>query len=674
LRSLRNAVLAVAFVLAGVCDARAAWNNAGVFIRSVYDAQIDQPLIPDFAGGVYVPSWDGLGFNGYQDGFLAHFDHGGDAVWPERALSYAYGGVGAVPDGAGGVIVACGGADTIRVLRFAPDGNLESGWPAGGVSTGLQGHATPQVLGLPDEAGGMFVFNGVDALAEHRDGTGASVSGWPVALPRSGAGISPRAARDSNGGLYVWSPTYFPGDSLYLFHAAADGSIPPGWSSGGAAVAAHPDFFPGGLVADPSGGVFVVWRRHPVGWYDTPHPFAFMPCSLMVQHFTVSGGIAPGLPAEGRVITAVTDTALTTPEAVSDGAGGLYVTWGLVSAQGTGIHTVRLGGDGLPASGWPAGGIDMLPPGTPYAPPGDRAFGFYYFIRMGQGFTTAADGGGGLFIAWRDSLPGNTTVALQRVQSDGTRAPGWPASGALAHDATGAGGEVTGLVPDGAGGAFVAWHHVTLWPMATVVRSASIENPHENSDFYLNRVGPSGVVAALASLASASIDGSVARLSWLVSDGASRFTIERRVDAGAWARVAETSPDGRGFVSYDDPVPAGASTLAYRLAWTESGTAVSAGEVTLVVPHAARFALESLAPNPARDALTVRFALRSGTLAKLELIDVAGRRLRSESLEAGTGGERVLRLDGLDALPAGVYLARLSQGTERAFARVAVVK
>jgi hypothetical protein len=213
---------------------------------------------------------------------------------------------------------------------------------------------------------------------------------------------------------------------------------------------------------------------------------------------------------------------------------------------------------------------------------------------------------------------------------------------------------------------FVAWHHVTRWP-------GDYGMPHEESDLYINLVDAKGVVATLASLASASIDASVAHLTWLVSGRVSRFAIERRVDAGAWTRVAEASPDGRGFVSYDDPVPAGASTLGYRLAWAENGSALTAGEVTLAMPHGARFALESLAPNPARDAFTVRFALRSGVPATLELIDIAGRRVRCEALGA-SDGERVLRLEGLSGLPAGIYLARLSQGAERAFARIAIVR
>ncbi|MFI5372757.1 MAG: T9SS type A sorting domain-containing protein, partial [Candidatus Eisenbacteria bacterium] len=188
-------------------------------------------------------------------------------------------------------------------------------------------------------------------------------------------------------------------------------------------------------------------------------------------------------------------------------------------------------------------------------------------------------------------------------------------------------------------------------------------------------VGPSGVVATLASLAAASIDAGTAHLTWLASAAAGvRFTIERRVDAGPWAPIGEAFSDGRGDVSFADPVPAGAASLGYRLSWTANGTHLTAGEVTLAVPRQARFALESLAPNPARDALTVRFALRANVPATLELIDVAGRRVRSEALETGAGGERVLRLDGLDALPAGMYLVRLSQGAGRAIARVALVR
>jgi hypothetical protein len=368
--------------------------------------------------------------------------------------------------------------------------------------------------------------------------------------------------------------------------------------------------------------------------------------TIVVQRVTPEGAIATGWPQEGLTVAGAVDSSLSPLRAVSDSAGGLYIAWGYVSSQGNGARLMHLGPDGQAVEGWPTGGKEMLPADAHYEP------------NLTIGIALAADGQGGAFLAWRDATPTDTTVKVLHVSSDGSIAPGWPSEGVAAHDISGTGGEVVGLLPDGAGGVIVAWYQYSTGPPISL---------------WMNRIGPSGVVAVLASLAAASIDAGTAHLSWLVSDPNARLTIERRVDAGAWTRVADTSPDGRGFVLFDDPVPAGAASLSYRLAWFESGTRTTAGEVTLTVPHESRFALESLAPNPARDGITVRFALRSGASATLELLDIAGRRVRSEALGA-TGGERVIRLSGLDALPAGIYLARLSQGAERAIARVALVK
>ncbi|MFI5372431.1 MAG: hypothetical protein ACHQ52_12805, partial [Candidatus Eisenbacteria bacterium] len=95
MKSLRVTVLAVALAAAAASSARAGWNPAGVLVVSMRDGQIDQPLVSDLAGGVYLPYWTDIGIGVPSDAFLVHLDHGGDGSWPSLPLTVAFGGAGA---------------------------------------------------------------------------------------------------------------------------------------------------------------------------------------------------------------------------------------------------------------------------------------------------------------------------------------------------------------------------------------------------------------------------------------------------------------------------------------------------------------------------------------------------------------------------------------------------
>ena len=68
---------------------------------------------------------------------------------------------------------------------------------------------------------------------------------------------------------------------------------------------------------------------------------------------------------------------------------------------------------------------------------------------------------------------------------------------------------------------------------------------------------------------------------------------------------------------------------------------------------------------------TNRFALGDDSPARVELIDVAGHRVRS--LEVRGAGEHVERFERLDALAAGVYFVRLTHRGRTSTSRVALV-
>src|SRR5262245_24608054 len=88
----------------------------------------------------------------------------------------------------------------------------------------------------------------------------------------------------------------------------------------------------------------------------------------------------------------------------------------------------------------------------------------------------------------------------------------------------------------------------------------------------------------------------------------------------------------------------------------------AAGELTLI----------GISPNPGRGAIRFRFRLANREPARIELLDVAGRRVTMRDVsDLGPGAHQVELGSGLRA---GVYLVRLTQGSEVRNARAAVLE
>jgi hypothetical protein len=122
----------------------------------------------------------------------------------------------------------------------------------------------------------------------------------------------------------------------------------------------------------------------------------------------------------------------------------------------------------------------------------------------------------------------------------------------------------------------------------------------------------------------------------------------------------------------DDAVVAG-TRYDYRLGVQTGAEEAFAGEVAVEVPRA-ELELAGAMPNPARSsALNVRFRLAGFEPARLELIDVSGRRVIGRELGAlGSGWHTTDLATGARIRP-GVYALRLTQGTAQIGRRVVVV-
>src|SRR5262245_25941548 len=128
-----------------------------------------------------------------------------------------------------------------------------------------------------------------------------------------------------------------------------------------------------------------------------------------------------------------------------DGVGGAFVAFRdfrHYNLTDDDVYLQRITGTGQIAPGWPSDGLPVC-----VAP------------RAQELSAISPDGRGGVLLVWQDFRNQDVTstdIYAQRVQADGTLAPGWPVNGAPASQTLGyQSGPVVDA--DGLGGAYVAW-------------------------------------------------------------------------------------------------------------------------------------------------------------------------------------------------------------------------
>jgi galactose oxidase-like protein len=178
-------------------------------------------------------------------------------------------------------------------------------------------------------------------------------------------------------------------------------------------------------------------------------------------------------------------------------------------------------------------------------------------------------------------------------------------------------------------------------------------------------------VPVAVSLASSDARPDGVRLLWWSSFSAGTVaTLETRRGEESWHAIAELVTDGGGRFGYEDRKVSPGERVGYRL--VSRGTPWPASEVWVTVPQRATLALAGARPNPAVDAPMVVFSLASDSPARLELFDLAGRRLATREVGALGAGEHQLRIG--ESLAPGLYVARLAQQGKVVTARFAVAR
>jgi len=185
-----------------------------------------------------------------------------------------------------------------------------------------------------------------------------------------------------------------------------------------------------------------------------------------------------------------------------------------------------------------------------------------------------------------------------------------------------------------------------------------------------------GPVPALATLVESEATADAVTLAWYVADpAAGPFDLERRSADEDWRTLASLSPDGEGYVRYEDRAVTPGVPLSYRLVDRGTGVGGAQGEVTVDVPGTdpnSALAI-SVAFAPGHE-LALDLALPRAGEVRYDLVTLAGRRLAGGSLGVLPAGrqQRLVAVEG--HLVSGVYFVRVRQGAAQAVARAVFVQ
>jgi len=556
---------------------------------------------------------------------------------------------------------------------------------------------------------------------------------WPLFGRAISNATSPQlhaviASDGAGGALIAWQDFRTQQPEIAMNHVLASGSIDANWPHFGRSVVTDPNAISGAvagqanpvIVPDGAGGAIVAWEdgRDP----DTE-------TDIFATHLLANGQVDGAWPVNGVALVLI-DGVQDAPAIVTDGAGGAIVTW---MDRRTGASVIDLFAQHVLASGvvdprWPVNGLAVsTAPGTQELPviSADGAggaiiawqdqrglpSGFDVFAQHvlnsgsvdrawpvnGLGVCTASgdqgrptitsDAGAGAIVVWTDArVVGSDHIFAEHVLITGVVDAAWPVNGRQLSNAALLESR-SRAVPDGAGGAIVSWQGFTT-----------------ELNIYAQHVKANGIVdpawpAAGRALSDATRQQTTAELA---SDGAggaivtwqdgNRVIAQHVLSTSAFdpayppTGLALADPNG----GQGDAAIVAAGLNDAIVTWTDGRDALTTGAdiyaiqvlaaETLDVPGPSAIGLRFTRPNPnpARDPLTLRYALPRDAGVTLAVFDAAGRRVRQLVTGLQPAGEHAVVWDLRDErggpIGAGLYLARLESGGETLTQKVMRVK
>jgi predicted lipoprotein with Yx(FWY)xxD motif len=637
----------------------AAWPTdpfVNVPVCTAYNMQDSPTSVSDGAGGAIITWSDhrNLGWDIYAQRISAD----GTAQWTADGVALCTATSEqlhptSVSDGAGGAIVTWydlrNGNWDIYARRISADGTVQ--WAADGVAlcTATRDQYNPVIVS--DGAGGANIAwvdyrsgNNYDIYAQQISATGTvqwTANGVALCSATGDQAGSTIVSDDAGGAIVAWADNRS-GTNYDIYAQRISAAGTPQWMANGVALCiatvrvttADPM-----ITSDGAGGAIVTWQDSRGGNHD-----------IYAQRISAAGTVQ--WTANGAVLCSATNYQYS-PTIVTDGAGGAIVTWhdqrsGISPTYYTDIYAQRISAAGTVQ--WTADGVALCTAiGGQYCP------------------TIVSDGAGGAIVAWHDQRSGDSEayadIYSQRISAGG--AAQWSVDGvALCTDPSRQCFPI--IVSNGTGGAIVTW-----------------EDNRSYYDIYAQNVNADGALGdvptpVLLSLVNTDVGADFVTLTWLATgSGGDVATVYRSPAGGQWTRIGQITADGTGHLRYADPIDATATRVGYRLGIVDAGIEGFHGETWVDLPvrdAALAFALDPVRPNPTQGgALTVRFTLPNAAPARIELVDVSGRRVVEREVGSLGAGQHTLDLGEGQRLAPGLYLVRLSQGGNTRVTRVAVL-
>lgn len=411
------------------------WAAGGVQVANGSFTQDNTRLLADGSGGVFI-TWDDGGISVGFDVHAQRLNSAGVPQWSVEGVlvsdadSWQFISI-PVLDGAGGIILVWEdyreGPPSSYGQRL--DGSGVAQWASNGLlilGPSLM-HWNPQAATDGDQ-GAILVWQDrrnltTDLFAQRVTKAGATAwptNGRPVCLA-AGDQLRPQIVSDGAGGAIVaWEDPRSGVRDLYAQRLDPTGA--PLWTVDGIAVcSAIGEQRNLRMIPDGAGGAILVWEDGRSGAAD-----------LYVQRLDASGN-ALWTPDGVALCTAA--GVQSDPAIVSDGADGAIVAWADFRGGATSdIYVRRVDGSGVPQ-------------GTPDGTAVCSAVGDQSLPKI------ITDGAGGAILAWEDHRTATPDLFARRVDSTGAML--WAVDGVQASGAAGPRSQIT-LVPNGAGGAFVA--------------------------------------------------------------------------------------------------------------------------------------------------------------------------------------------------------------------------
>jgi hypothetical protein len=620
------------------------WTTTGVFVTSgVTGAQYLGGIVSDGAGSFAVV-WQDTRTDPAGDIYAQHMSPLGFVApgWPTAGLAVCTTTGGQLPpvcvaDGLGGVIVGWadqrGADDDIYASRFLlGSATVDPSWsPNGTVVCNATGHQENEAIATDGQGGAYLawydqrngIFNG-DIFAGHvlQNGTtdpNFPLNGVPVCVdPQIQTGVT--IVDDGNLGAYVaWEDERSPAGDVYMAHLLGLASIDTRWPANGLPVStASGTQVANALVSDGAGGVIAVWpdtRNGGTSNYD-----------IYAQRVEMFGHLG-------------------NPEPVS-----------------LGVKDVPNDNGGHVKVSWTASYLDPLP----YS----RITSYWVLRAVPPNLVAEALKRGARVVSSPAEMSATRRTILRTAVAGISY--NWELAAATPSLHVSSYSLVVPTTSDSIG----AGNPRTFF---TIVARDTIRNEWwfsaPDSGYSVDNLPP-----VIPSPFLGAYSGGATHLHWnpnLESDLAGY-----RVYRGSSATFTPSSANQIGApadTGFTDTGPAGSwyKLSAIDVHGNQSGFATLGPGGTSSVGGLApsQLTLQSVRPNPVRASeLSVSFSLGSIGVARIDLLDVAGRRVASREVGSLGPGSHSISLGGDRSLAPGVYVVRLSEGPNVQTTRVSVLQ